>query len=188
MTNPFQAMLRDQMRLTMDKMVADALKLTPYKYIPVSTGGVFDTDGTPSTAADINIGVSGMRDIHDELRGVLDTYGREQAWAPVHVADLVFVDGALDDGHLARLGAVLADPLLQTGTWARPDASSNGPAVEITLHPGVTDTAAAAVVRAATQLGVPVDGAATGRRIELPPGMDAATVDVLLRRLVANPV
>ncbi|MPY81603.1 MAG: IS3 family transposase, partial [Actinophytocola sp.] len=24
----------------------------------------------------------------DELRGVLDTYGREQAWAPVHVADL----------------------------------------------------------------------------------------------------
>lgn len=71
MTNPFQAMLRDQMRLTMDKMVADALKLTPYKYIPVSTGGVFDTDGTPSTAADINIGVSGMRDIHDELRGVL---------------------------------------------------------------------------------------------------------------------
>lgn len=69
--NKFQMMLRDQMRLTMDKMCADALKLTPYKYIPVSTGGVFDTDGTASTEADVNLGVSDLRNIHDELKGDL---------------------------------------------------------------------------------------------------------------------
>ncbi|MGI9297764.1 MAG: hypothetical protein ACR2QC_07690, partial [Gammaproteobacteria bacterium] len=70
-TNQFQQMLRDQMRLTMDKMVADALKTTLYKYIPVSTGGVFDTDGTASTTADINFAIADLRNIHDELRGTL---------------------------------------------------------------------------------------------------------------------
>jgi phosphoribosylformylglycinamidine synthase subunit PurSL len=98
----------------------------------------------------------------------------------VEVADLVFVEGDLDSGDRDRLGAFLADPLLQTGSWEVPTGG-----IEITLHPGVTDGAADAVVHAAAQLGVPVTAAATGRRIVLPPGADA---DVLLRRLVANPV
>ena len=69
--NKFQMMLRDQMRLTMDKMVADALKLTPYKFIPVAAGSVFDTDGTPSTQADKNLSISDLRLLHDELHGTL---------------------------------------------------------------------------------------------------------------------
>jgi len=71
LTNRFQQMLRDQKRLTLDKMAADALLTTPYKYIPVSTGGVFDTDGTPSTTADTNLDIAGLREIHDELKGGL---------------------------------------------------------------------------------------------------------------------
>lgn len=71
LSNPFQMMLRDQMRLTMDKMVADALKLTPYKFISVAAGSVFDTDGTPSTTADRNLSISDLRLIHDELKGTL---------------------------------------------------------------------------------------------------------------------
>lgn len=67
----FRRMLRDQMRLTMDKMGADALKQTPYKYIPTVTGGVFDTDGTASTTADANMGVNDVRNIKDELQGQL---------------------------------------------------------------------------------------------------------------------
>jgi phosphoribosylformylglycinamidine synthase len=105
----------------------------------------------------------------------------------VHVADLVFVEGDLDDAGLDRLGAFLADPLLQTGTWESP-GEGDGPHVEITLHPGVTDSAADAVVRAAAQLGVAADAAATGRRIELPAGTSPDDADVLLRRLVANPI
>ncbi len=69
--NEFQKTLKDQISLTTDKMVADAYKLTPYKYIPVSTGGVSDTDGTPSTAADVNLKVKDLREIYDALRGTL---------------------------------------------------------------------------------------------------------------------
>jgi phosphoribosylformylglycinamidine synthase len=96
------------------------------------------------------------------------------------VADVVFVEGELDDADRRRLGAFLADPLLQSGSW---DVPADG--IEITLHPGVTDGAADAVVHAAGQLGLPVAAAATGRRIVLPAG---AETDVLLRRLVANPI
>ena len=69
--NQFQAMLRDQMRLTMDKMVADALKLTPYKFIPLAAGSAFDTDGTPSSTADKNLDINDLRLIKDELHGTL---------------------------------------------------------------------------------------------------------------------
>ena len=71
--NPFQSALRDQIALTMDVMGADALKTTPYKYIPTVAGGTFDTDGTPSTLADRNLTISDLRKIRDELKGVLKT-------------------------------------------------------------------------------------------------------------------
>ena len=69
--NQYQMMLRDQMRLTMDKMVADAMKTTPYKYIPHSATPGFDTDGTPSTTADVNLDVADVLNIRDELMGTL---------------------------------------------------------------------------------------------------------------------
>ena len=100
---------------------------------------------------------------------------------PVGVADVVFVEGDLDAAARDALGAFLADPLLQTGTWDVPDEDG----IEITLHPGVTDGGADAVRHAAGQLGIDVTAAATGRRIELPAG---AATDTLLRRLVANPI
>lgn len=68
LTNQFQRVLRDQMKLTLDDMVATAFKATPYKFIPTATGGTFDTDGTPSTTADVNLSVADLRLIHDELR------------------------------------------------------------------------------------------------------------------------
>ncbi len=132
-----------------------------------------------------------MRSRDDDPRAVAITAGAGALGlslpGDVRVADLVFVEGELDDADLDRLGAFLADPLLQSGSWEPPEAGE-GPHAEITLHPGVTDGAAEAVVRAAAQLGVTVDAAATGRRIELPPGTPPADADVLLRRLVANPI
>ncbi|MGI9031232.1 MAG: phosphoribosylformylglycinamidine synthase subunit PurL [Ilumatobacteraceae bacterium] len=103
---------------------------------------------------------------------------------PVRIADLVFVDGDLEAEQRRQLAGVLADPLLQAGTWDPP----SGDGIEITLHPGVTDTTATAVVRAAAQLGIDIQAAVTGRRIELPAGTDGTTGDLLVRRLVANPV
>ncbi len=69
--DPFQAMLRDQIAHTMDKMVADALKLTPYNYTPLATGGEFVTDGTPISTSDRNWGIQDLRRVHDRLKGTL---------------------------------------------------------------------------------------------------------------------
>lgn len=69
--DPFQAALRDQMSLTMDKMCADALKLSPVKYTPLSTGGEFVTDGTADSLSNRNLEVQDLRRIHDRLHGDL---------------------------------------------------------------------------------------------------------------------
>ncbi len=71
MLNPFQAALRDQMSLTMDVMGADALKSTPYKYIPTVAGGEFDTDGTPTATATKNINIADLRKLWDQMHGTL---------------------------------------------------------------------------------------------------------------------
>lgn len=69
--NPFQSALRDQISLTMDKMAADALKLTPSKYVPTSTGFTLTTNSVFGATADRNLGVQDLRNIWDELRGNL---------------------------------------------------------------------------------------------------------------------
>lgn len=69
--NPFQQSLRDQMTLTMDVMAADALKLTPVKYVSQTTGGTFSTNGTAAAVSDRNVGVQDLRRIHDQLSGDL---------------------------------------------------------------------------------------------------------------------
>src|SRR5262245_26485959 len=69
--NPIQASLRDQMGLTMDKMVADASKLTPVKYVPTTTGGTFSTNGVAGALATRNLGVQDLRRIYDNLQGDL---------------------------------------------------------------------------------------------------------------------
>lgn len=65
--NPFQQMLRDQIAHTMDKMAADALKLTPVKYVPTASGGTFSTNGVAATLSDRNLGVQDLRRIYDRL-------------------------------------------------------------------------------------------------------------------------
>lgn len=69
--NPFQASLRDQMTLTMDKMVADAAKLTQYKYVPTTAGATITTNGTASGTSTRNLGVQDLRRIWDNLHGTL---------------------------------------------------------------------------------------------------------------------
>jgi phosphoribosylformylglycinamidine synthase II len=103
---------------------------------------------------------------------------------PVQVADVVHITGELDDDQRTRLERVLADPLLQRATWDAP--TSDG--VEVTFLPGVTDTAADAVLHAARQLGIEPGAAATARRIEFGPTTDRDIADEVVRRVVANAV
>src|SRR5690606_24833762 len=70
------------------------------------------------------------------------------------------------------------------GSWDAPSATG----VEIALLPGVTDSAAPAVVRAARQLGAPVTAAATGRRVEFGPTVPSDRALTLAERRVDNPV
>jgi N4-gp56 family major capsid protein len=69
--NPFQASLRDQIRLTMDVMCADAAKSTPIKYSPTVAGGTLSTTGTAGAISTRNLGIQDLRTIHDELHGTL---------------------------------------------------------------------------------------------------------------------
>jgi phosphoribosylformylglycinamidine synthase II len=110
--------------------------------------------------------------------------GAQRGAAGVAIADLVFVEGEIDQPARDALHGFLVDPLLQTGSWDEPGTSG----IEVTFLPGVTDTAAATLLHAATQLGVPVTGAATGRRVEFGDHVDALYADTLVRRVVANPV
>ncbi len=73
-----QQKLRDQLRLTMDKMVADAAKLTVRRATPVTAGYnglTLATEASPSTAtsatAAVNWDVGHLRRIHDDLAGDL---------------------------------------------------------------------------------------------------------------------
>ena len=68
LTNQYQRVLRDQMKLTMDDMCSDAFKLTPVKYTPVSTGGVFSTTGAAGGTADVNMAVADLRALYDYMR------------------------------------------------------------------------------------------------------------------------
>jgi N4-gp56 family major capsid protein len=69
--NPFQSMLRTQIKLTMDKMCADALKKTPIVYVPTATSFTLTTNGTPGATSDRNLGISDLREIHDYMQGTL---------------------------------------------------------------------------------------------------------------------
>ncbi|NNE11210.1 MAG: phosphoribosylformylglycinamidine synthase subunit PurL [Ilumatobacter sp.] len=102
----------------------------------------------------------------------------------VAIADIYFVEGELDQDQRSRLHGFLVDPLLQKGSWNEP--TSDG--TEITYLPGVTDTAAATLIGACERLGLPVTGAATGRRVEFGDSVDPTRREGLIKRVVANPV
>ena len=104
--------------------------------------------------------------------------------AGVSIADIVFIDGELRGEDLDRLHSVLVDPLLQQGNWDSPAADG----IEITLQPGVTDSAADAVRHAASRLGLNIVAAATGTRLQFPESVDPELADRVVARLVANPI
>lgn len=104
----------------------------------------------------------------------------------IDVADIVFFHQPLDPHQQAALEAVLVHPLLQTATWALPDAG-----IDTELLPGVTDPAAQAVTLAAVTVGLPGLEVATGKHFAITTrdgAPDDATTAALARRLLANQV
>jgi phosphoribosylformylglycinamidine synthase subunit PurSL len=102
----------------------------------------------------------------------------------VTVSDIVFIDAELSSDERQLLHGVLVDPLLQMGTWDVP----SGPGVEIALLPGVTDSGADAVRHATERLGIEIDHAATGTRVEFDDSLGDEAIAAVVERLLANPI
>lgn len=84
-----QRKLKQQMQLSMDTAAAAAFKTAKICYIPTSlTGGVFDTDGTPSTAATENLTVSHVKVIRDWALQGLQAVVRQAVVPFFHLAGL----------------------------------------------------------------------------------------------------
>ncbi len=101
-------------------------------------------------------------------------------WAVYHL------DGRLSPADVDRLcREVLVDPVTDTAVVGPPPAAPH--VVEVAPVAGVTDTAARELERAAATLGLGPLRAATARRYELGGDLDDDDIDLLMRRLLANP-
>lgn len=108
--------------------------------------------------------------------------------------DLYFIEGDLADTDLKRLAAeLLSDPVAQTAEWRAADAkkvaTSAEQVIETARRPGVTDSVAEQIVRAAHELGISaVQRAATGNSYHVGGRLDAGDLRTLAERLLANSV
>jgi phosphoribosylformylglycinamidine synthase subunit PurSL len=105
----------------------------------------------------------------------------------IRLSDVMYLRGNLDESGRSAVTGLLADALLQQATWG--STGTNGTwIVETALLPGVTDTPAAELLRAARNQGVQLDAAATGRRFEITGDLSAGDRDRMVKRLLANSV
>ena len=97
------------------------------------------------------------------------------------------VEGPLDRAAIDRLGVRLfADPLIETMVIRELDAVDRPYSHTVLFKPGVTDTVAQSVRKAANDLGVPVEEVRTFRRYFGPAEPDPADRDLLFRKVLAN--
>lgn len=81
-SNVITKALRDDMAKVMDIAVADVMTGGKLCYIPTSlTGGTWDVDGTPSTAATVNLNLAHIRELVDALK--TGTFGSGNVGNPV---------------------------------------------------------------------------------------------------------
>ena len=72
LTNKIQRALKDQLRLTCDKMVADAFKTTPYKISSTSASAIDEaTNGTPASTTSVAFNATHIMLMRDILMGDL---------------------------------------------------------------------------------------------------------------------
>ena len=102
---------------------------------------------------------------------------------------VVHLRGDLTDTDVQRLtDALLVDPIVG---WSQPAEGldhDGSTVIETGLRPGVTDREGAELVRAAAQLGLPVDAATIGRRWVVAGELDDDQLDVLAHRVLHNEV
>ena len=109
----------------------------------------------------------------------------------VTVSDLYFIEGKLPASELQRLiDALLVDDILQEArTGASVPLSANQHAIDVTLLPGVTDSAAESLRGGAAIIGIVGLGQiAVGQRYVLSGSLDAAAAKRIAESLIINQV
>ena len=105
----------------------------------------------------------------------------------IDVIDVYFIHGILDNSQRVALEHILVDSLLQQASWKATVATCHH-FVETALHAGVTDAASQQLLRIASRLGISVDAVTTAKRIEINGALKPGELDLLVRKLLANPV
>ncbi|MEZ4767692.1 MAG: phosphoribosylformylglycinamidine synthase subunit PurS [Caldilineales bacterium] len=111
------------------------------------------------------------------------------------VTDLYFLKGDLDEAAVSRLSnTLLHDPVVEHIRWFpladdSPELPAGRWSVEVTLHPGVTDSVAENLLAGAALIGVSgLAKVATGQRYDLAGELSHATVQRVAASLLANEV
>jgi phosphoribosylformylglycinamidine synthase len=107
-----------------------------------------------------------------------------------HASRLYFLQGRLtyDDVHQIA-EKLLVDPVTEQWTASSEQLVEGQAAIEVVLHPGVTDPPAENLVRAAHQLGITgLEQAATGQQYRLEGDLSAVDLHRLANEILANPV
>lgn len=105
----------------------------------------------------------------------------------VNVVDVYFIHGDLSRENREVLEDILVEPLLQQASWGLTTKPCDH-FVETALHAGVTDAASHQLRRIATRLGVSIDAVTTCKHFDIVGTVDSRELDLLVRKLLANPV
>ncbi len=114
--------------------------------------------------------------------------------AQIEKSDLYFLQGALTENELQRLAnELLTDAVTQKFSWRNGNEAHDAQAIEVAFRPGVTDSVAHEIVRAARALGIEnVEQAATGQRFTVRGKTEQLLskneLHTLARHLLANDV
>ena len=103
----------------------------------------------------------------------------------INIADILFFRD-VEPEQFSVIESIVSEPLLQTVAWN--EATCDGIVVETSLIAGVTDPVANEFLRIARKMGVKVTDALSGCRYEIEGDPTPAEVDLIVRKLLANPV
>ena len=105
----------------------------------------------------------------------------------LRIVDIYFINATLSADQCEAIEQILVDPLLQDAQWGA-DIDVCDHYVETVLHAGVTDAASQQLLRISHRLGIPLDAVNTAKRVEITGVIDPVELDLLIRKLLTNPV
>ena len=105
----------------------------------------------------------------------------------INVVDVYFFLGDLDTRKTVALEKILVEPLLECVSWGTTTPVCDH-FVETALHTGVTDSPSHQLQRISSRLGLGIEDVTTAKRFEISGTLSSDELELLVRKLLANPV